>query len=198
MVLVGLGVIFELPVLIFILVALWNRHAEIPAEEFSLRDADHHRSGRDRYAHARRHHDADLHGADDRAVFHRRARFVCRGAAQARSRGRRRGSAINCSRCVGNRSWMGAGCASPSMLTVACGHDAPRSDAAPAIDRQRCSGLSRAGFHRRGRRCTAASQTGGFDGAKAYEFTAKVRRLSGRVRRPPTRFIARRTTFARN
>ena len=80
-VLIGLGVIFELPVLIFILVAFRDRHAEIPAEEFPLRHAAHHRGGGDHYAHAGRDHHADLHGADDRAVFCRRAGIVC-GAAQ--------------------------------------------------------------------------------------------------------------------
>ena len=85
-ILVGLGVIFELPVLIFILVAVRHRDAEVSAEEFPLCDADHHHRGRcDRDAHAGRHHHVGVYGADGRAVFCGRAGFL-RCAAQKSSR----------------------------------------------------------------------------------------------------------------
>ena len=66
-VMLGLGIIFELPVLIFILSVFWNCYSEIPPEEFPLCNVAHNGGGRNRYSHAGRHHHAGFHGANDRS-----------------------------------------------------------------------------------------------------------------------------------
>ena len=90
-VLLGLGLIFELPVLIFCL-ALFNIVTPaIFVEEFSLRGADYCGAGRDHHAHARRFDDVDLHGADDFAVCGRNWRGGDGGAQQKTGCSRKRG-----------------------------------------------------------------------------------------------------------
>jgi peptidase M28-like protein len=82
----------------------------------------------------------------------------------------------------GNGFWVGMA-ASAALLTVACGHDSPRTDAAPAA--AAAAGQSAAQIAVVGPEDAAppASQTGGFDGARAYEFTVKVVEFGPR---PPT------------
>jgi len=70
----------------------------------------------------------------------------------------------------GKQFWVGV-TALAALLAVACGHDAARPDAAPAAAAnapatQVAIGAADA--------APPASDTGGFDGSKAYEFTAKV------------------------
>lgn len=61
-----------------------------------------------------------------------------------------------------------------AVLTVACGHDAPRSDAAPAAGASAAASTAPQVSVGPVDVAPPVSQTGGFDGAKAYEFTAKV------------------------
>jgi glutaminyl-peptide cyclotransferase len=62
-----------------------------------------------------------------------------------------------------------------ALLAVACSHDAPRSDAAPAAAASASAPAPAAQFTIAPEDAAPpAAQTGGFDGAKAYEFTAKV------------------------
>jgi glutaminyl-peptide cyclotransferase len=86
----------------------------------------------------------------------------------------------------GNRFWVGVA-ASAAFLTVACGHDSPRTDSAPAAAASPAAGAgqstARIAFVGAEDVAPPASQTGGFDGAKAYEFTAKVVEFGPR---PPT------------
>ena len=79
MVLLGFGLVFELPVLIFFLTDLWNRNAAISLEEHSLRDSGDRHCGRDHHAHARRHDHAHLYGSDGRTLFHRHCGFCGSG-----------------------------------------------------------------------------------------------------------------------
>ena len=70
----------------------------------------------------------------------------------------------------GKQFWVGV-TALAALLAVACGHDAARPDAAPAAAAnapatQVAIGAADA--------APPASETGGFDGSKAYEFTASV------------------------
>jgi glutaminyl-peptide cyclotransferase len=72
----------------------------------------------------------------------------------------------------GIKSWVGVS-ALAALLAVACGHDVARPDAAPATAASAPAAATQAAI------ATAdapppASETGGFDGSKAYEFTAKV------------------------
>lgn len=71
------------------------------------------------------------------------------------------------------RSWVGAA-AFAAILTVACGHDAPRSDAAPAPGASASASTAPQISVGPSDIAPPATETGGFDGAKAYEFTAKV------------------------
>ena len=82
----------------------------------------------------------------------------------------------------GKQFWVGIA-AFAAVLTVACGHDAPRPDAAPASTA--AAGATTVAQVSVGPEDVAppASETGGFDGSKAYEFTAKV---VGFGPRPPT------------
>ncbi len=72
----------------------------------------------------------------------------------------------------GKKFWVGV-YALAALLAVACGHDAARPDAAPATAASAPAAATQAAI------ATAdapppASETGGFDASKAYEFTAKV------------------------
>ena len=82
----------------------------------------------------------------------------------------------------GKKLWVGVP-ALAALLTIACGHDAARPDAAPASTAS--AGATTAAQASVGPEDVAppASETGGFDGSKAYEFTAKV---VGFGPRPPT------------
>ena len=72
----------------------------------------------------------------------------------------------------GKRYWAGLS-ALAAFLIVACSHDAPRTDSAPAAAASAPVPATQAVI---GPSDVAppAAETGGFDGAKAYEFTAKV------------------------
>jgi len=74
LVLLGLGLVFELPILIFFLSLFGIVTPEISLEEFPLRHSDHCDRGRHRDAHSRRHDHADLHGSDGRTLFCRESR----------------------------------------------------------------------------------------------------------------------------
>ena len=82
----------------------------------------------------------------------------------------------------GKKLWVGVP-ALAAFLTIACGHDAARPDASPASTAS--AGATTAAQASVGPEDVAppASETGGFDGSKAYEFTAKV---VGFGPRPPT------------
>jgi len=72
----------------------------------------------------------------------------------------------------GKQFWVGV-TALAALLAVACGHDVGRPDAAPATAASAPAAATQAAI------ATAdapppASETGGFDASKAYEFTAKV------------------------
>ena len=88
-VLLGVGVVFELPMLILVLSLFGIVTPQIPVEELPLRDPHHcDRSGH-HHAHARRHDHAGVHGADDPVVpgWHRGLCVRC--AQQARAKCRR-------------------------------------------------------------------------------------------------------------
>jgi glutaminyl-peptide cyclotransferase len=74
--------------------------------------------------------------------------------------------------CPGKRFWAGIA-AFAAFLTVACSHDGARPEATPAAAASAAASAPQAAA---GPADVAppASETGGFDGAKAYEFTAKV------------------------
>ena len=82
----------------------------------------------------------------------------------------------------GKKLWVGVP-ALAALLTIACSHDAAPPDAAPASTAS--AGATTAAQASVGPEDVAppASETGGFDGSKAYEFTAKV---VGFGPRPPT------------
>jgi hypothetical protein len=61
-----------------------------------------------------------------------------------------------------------------AFLTVACSHDAPRTDAAPASTAAAAATPAAQVAIAPADAALPASETGGFDGEKAYEFTAKV------------------------
>lgn len=74
--------------------------------------------------------------------------------------------------CPGKRLWAGVSTLA-AILTVACSHDAPRSEAAPAAAASATAPATQAAIGPEDA-APPASETGGFDGAKAFEFTAKV------------------------
>ncbi len=96
MVLLGLGLVFELPILIFFLfVALRHCYAEISLEEFPLRHSSHRDRGRHRDAHSRCHDHAHFHGADGRTLFCGDCRLRHRDAAARATAGCSRGGALD-------------------------------------------------------------------------------------------------------
>ena len=169
-VLVGLGVIFELPVLIFIL-SLFG----IVTPKFLLKNF--------RYAmliitvvaavvtpNSRRHHHAGFHGADDCALLPRRARFLCRAAPQ---------------KCGAARMWrLNQRASQLENFMDVCRHgprllchrlrkfDAAAYCAAKSIVHRRACGSQSAA--QKSEPAPPADQTGGFDGAKAFDHVAKI------------------------
>ena len=173
-ILVGLGVIFELPVLIFILSLFGIVTPKFLLKNFPLRHVDHHRRGRGGHADSGRHYHAGVHGAHGRALFRRRAGFSRCAPAKSSRRiwpaGRRTKLFTSC-----RRVWLGiAHCRrhrrnfrvqrfQPAQLGVVQFHRRKRSGSRESVRPPKLAEVA-----------PPAEQTGGFDGAKAYEHVAKI------------------------
>jgi glutaminyl-peptide cyclotransferase len=74
--------------------------------------------------------------------------------------------------CPGKKVWVGVS-ALAALFAIACSHDTARPEAAPAAAANAAASGSQLAIAAADA-APPASETGGFDGSKAYEFTAKV------------------------
>ena len=158
----------------FHFVAFRHRDAEVSAEEFSLCDADHHRRRRDCDAHAGCHHHVGIHGCRWSCCILWACWFLtlcCAKKSRRLWRVGRRNSVVKLASRMHSKFWLASAVAVLSGV-VACGASNAPSSASSGSSSS--AAPAQAAAPRLAEVAPPADQTGGFDGAKAYDHVAKI------------------------